>query len=409
MAAYVKDTLTSPGYDNRTFQFAHVVEAPVVAARVIVLNNLTTTPTLSKVGVAPSTVFPGTNYNPSGGGASFTSVTFGGSASVTLPARISANVPSRTVSDWITVSSLSPSDGGTLPYMFWRFYNSTGPLTGFLNTADLMSTGSGSLAANGLAVWPTTSDARSALRRAQWASQSGDFSATNFTGPQTNFSNVAVEFEYRYANGHVVTLCALGDSITQGDAASVHCLSPVHYAVNGVSTAGQPIVPCNQGYSSQTTSNFVARLQQIIASGQIPNILVYSAWSPNDIPGGNGSSVAVWNAAIDAMKANLATVLSICQSNRIFPIIATGTPYIYDATHDALRVAYNDYLRALASANLVICDYDATVTDGATPAKMQTSLADGVSGALHPYDAGYIAMGATLQTALQTALTRFAT
>lgn len=404
LAGYV-ETGSSPGYDGRTFQIVHTVEAPIARARAIILCNEASGYTLNAVAVSESTTLP-VGRNPTGG--SWKSVTFGGSASVAIPARIAANQPSRTVSDWITVSSVAPTDGTTFPYMFWRGYYATGPATLYKNTSDFMATGGGSLAASGAIIWPDAAQARTAKRIISTTSKVGDFVSSNqsgFTTLVTNFGALAMEFEYEYAQP-VVTVTALGDSITQGDVASLFALSPIHYAVDGLSASGRPIVPCNQGFSSRDTSNNLLRLQDIINSGRKPNIIVYSAWSPNDtfIVSGNAASLANWGVAIALMKSNLAAAIALCAANNIFLVISTATPYAFDTSHDALRVDYNNYLRGLAGKNIAIVDYDAVLSDGATPAKMQTAYTDGTSGAIHPYDAGYIAMGAALKTVLQSVL-----
>lgn len=402
LAAYLQ-TATSPGYDARTYQLAHVVESQVLAVRCIILCNEAAGYTLNNVTVATSDRIDNANFNPvtAGSTSAFTAVTFNGSASVSIPARLGVNRPSRTVSDWINVQSIAPVDGNTLPYMFWRAYYATGPSSAFGNTSQLMATGSGALAALGSAIWASPSDSRSAKRLSLIADHAGNLTAGAFTSPSQNYGCLAMEFEYIY-DRDVLTVCAVGDSITQGDTASVMALSPVHFACNSVSTPATPVVPCNQGFSSQTTSNFSDRLTDMIASGRRPQIVVYSAWSPNDISGGN-----VTAAAVALMKFNLAKAMAACEQAGIVMILTTGLPYAFTAPNDANRIALNNYLRGLATYGVLICDYDATLSNGATPAVIQYPNYAAATQSLHPYDGGYVAMGQVLANVLASAVTQY--
>jgi hypothetical protein len=402
-AGFVRTGVT-PGYDTRSYQSAFAVEALYTSVTPIMLNNEASSFSMPAIAFAPSNKIDSTRA-PSGSWVS-------GSLGATAAARYGTNRPRRTRGTKTAVTGVAATDGGSLPYLFARSYIGTGPHTQYGNSSQFNAVGQGTLAANGFDIWPDRTAARTAHRPLAVNDKSGDFVTTNqagFTSLGTAFGLPAIEFEVEYTVP-VINVCALGDSITEGDAASITVLSPLHYAVDAVSTAGRPVIPSNQGFSSQATSNFVSRLQDMIADGCIIDILVYSAWSPNDqyIVDGNAGSLANWDTAIALMQTNLDTVKSICAANSILLIVGTGVPYAYDASHDAKRVAFNTSLKAQASGSLLIVDYDATVTDGATPAKMQTALTDGASGALHPYDAGYIAMGTALASTLTTALARFA-
>lgn len=393
-------TATSPGYDGRTFQLAHTVEAQILAARVIITNNEVGTPTINNVTVSASDTLNTVNFNPTNG--SYIPVTFNSSTSVVLPTRFGAYRPSRTASDWINVQSIAPVDGNTLPYMFWRAYYATGPASIFGNTTQLMATGSGGAAAAGSTVWSSVSDSRSAKRLVTICDQLGNFTSSAFTGGVAqNYGCLSMEFEYIY-DRDVITVCAVGDSITQGDSSSVMALSPVHFACNIVSTPATPVIPCNQGISSQTTSNFISRLNDMVASGRKPQIVVYSSWSPNDISAGT-----ITSTQINLMKFNLAQAMATCEQNGIVLILTTGLPYAYTTANDAVRIAFNNYLRGLATYKVIICDYDAVISNNATPAVIQFPNYAAATQSLHPYDGGYLAMGQTLATVLSTTISGY--
>lgn len=399
--------LPSPSYDGRTYQTILTCECPWIGYRVVLRNN---GPAYTLNACATSSDNGGAASNPSP--ANWQQVTFGGSASVTVPAALGTNRPSILYSDIVwDASILRNDDPARLPLLYVRTYYATGPATGYGNTSNPVQDVNGWLGRG-------AGNSYNKGRLIGVLGAAGDFTSTNQAGfagasPNPNFGMHVGEVEF-ITMRNVMTVLALGDSISQGDAPDetgtpYHILSPVHMACALVSTQAKPIIAANQGFSSQTTTNFLNRLQDMIAAGRKPNVIVYSAYSPNDISGAGGSNTAIAGPAIQIMRQNLYQALALMRANGIYPIISTGLPYAYSAAVDALRIAFNNELRALAANGAFdLADYDALLSSGSTPANIKFPDYAIAANTLHPYNAGYTAMGEqVLAPVLQRVANRF--
>jgi hypothetical protein len=258
----------------------------------------------------------------------------GGSASPVIAAALGANRPSYNVFDWNYFASVARNDaGGSAPLLCARAYYPTGPATGYGNTSVPVATGN---------IWNAGNAGNSYNqgRPVSYLSAVGDFASGNYAAfsagsPTTNFGMLIGEAEFMHTCD-VMTVVAMGDSISQGDLSTYNLLSPVHLACAAISTLSRPVVACNQGFSSQTTTNFVARLQDMIASGRKPSVCVYSAWSPNDVANGTDAVVA---AAILVMRKNLVIALNAMRNAGIVPVIATGGVHSSAGTTIAVSAA----------------------------------------------------------------------
>lgn len=370
----------SPAYDGRTYQTILTSECPWIGYRVVIRNN---GPAYTLDACATSSDNGGAGFNPSP--ASWKAVTFGGVANPTVPAALGATRPSILKSDIIWDLSVVRNDLATrLPLLYIRTYYATGPAAGYGNTSKPTSTG-----------WSSTvGDAYNLGRTLRVSGAAGNFVSSNQVGfasasPNDNFGMHVAEVEF-ITMRDVMTVCGMGDSITQGDTSSSNLLAPVHVACAAVSTQEKPIFAMNQGYSSQTTTNFVARIGDMIAAGTKPNVMVYSAYSPNDVSANDTNTMA---AALTIMRQNLYAALDLMRSNDITPIISTGLPYAYSTAVDNLRKAFNDEIRALGTRGIIVADYDLQLSNAATPAVIQYPAYAPTNQALHPYDGGYLAMG----------------
>ena len=385
----------SPAYDGRTYQTVVVAEAPYVGVRVIIRNNGPAY-TLNDLAVAPSANAP-PGRNPSGGAGSWVRCTLAGANGPwTIPAALATNRPSYTVFDLVDMTSLARTDGDTLPLLFARAYYATGPASGYANTTNPVPSGH-------TTEWPGTSSGSTTTvtsynrgRIIQADSAAGNFVTSNQGGFTANdaYSTIIGEFEFLHAR-NALTVMALGDSITQGDTSSANMLSPLHIACANVSTPSRPVCCMNYGFSSQKSTNFRERLQDAITAGVKPGVVVYSAWTPNEWT----TQTGLWVTEMALMRKNLALIIDLCNANNIALVVSTGIPKNgLNTTYDAIRIGYNNEIRALANQGISVVDYDAVMTDGATPANL---IAAYTSDNTHPNDAGYELMGAALTPIIQ--------
>lgn len=122
-------------------------------------------------------------------------------------------------------------------------------------------------------------------------------------------------------------------------------------------------------------------------------------WSPND---GIAAGSAPWNLSTYKFQVN--AFIASCRKNGIAPIIATQPPSvtITDAVSDAIRVAFNNDIRALETLGVAIADFDRVLSNKAAPARYITGLTN--TDNQHPSSAGHEAMSQEYQRAVRFAL-----
>jgi lysophospholipase L1-like esterase len=80
----------------------------------------------------------------------------------------------------------------------------------------------------------------------------------------------------------------------------------------------------------------------------------------------------------------------------------TGSPVYYTAAHEMVREEVNTWIKSAGNFDGTI-DFDAALTDGGSPPKIQASLAAwSQADGLHPGPAGYQAMGEVADPSLFT-------
>lgn len=378
-------TMSSPGYDGKTYQSIRVAEAPYFAVRVIIRNAETTGYTLDGAAVSasstPYTSGTTVNANPTGG--AWAGVTWNGATSIAIPARLAANRPSITYSDWIYISSVARSDGGSYaqPYIYLRAYNATGPKSGLQGST-------GNPNAGGRSAWGVAS----AINRGRLhitSAASGDFVSTNQAG-MTDDSGIFSSFIYEFECMHSVPampVMAIGDSIMQGDGASIVGAGYTFRACADLSTVTKPVICQNYGFSNMTTDNFVSRLQDALTAGMRPSVLVFALWSPND-----GSPT---QALIDRAWANGMRILTLCRQYGIVPVMVGPTPRGYSGANETFRQTLLTRFRAFVPANGPLCklDADGILVSAAGGSAISVTFS---SDSIHPNDAGNDALVAGL-------------
>lgn len=359
--------MTSPGYDGKTYQTIFTAETNFYAVRLILRNSLATSYLVDSAAVAVSDAY---GINPSTGAAGWVPITWAGVSSVTVPARIAEYRPSVIKSDWINIKSIARADGSSLPTVYFRAFNTTGPKTGLLGTSS-----------HAEASWRT----QSALNKNRFVihdSATGDFVTANqqsMTTDSGNFGAFISEFEY-LSDKNIISVMGCGDSITNGDGSTIKCLGWGHMGCYDLSTTDRPISWVNHGFSSQLSPTFLSRLIDAIDGGIKPDIVVYSPFSPND-----GSAT---QAIIDAQLMNLYRAISVCDDNDIKMIVSTPCPRGYAATPEGFRQSLCQTIRTMASNRIftALLDFDAVLASTPGGNSMGSLTTDG----LHPNYDGYV-------------------
>jgi hypothetical protein len=363
-------------FDNTTQQTFHVVLTTAQhfdAVRLIFANGTTSTATVGVAKVSPlADLSTSDNQNNSGG--TWTTVTFaGGSATGTIPAAGGASFRRNyLLSDWISVSSLDRTDGGTFPAIAVRAYVSTSGTIGvFGNGTDNFTN------------WATKPDGRVHIMRNQAGDQvtaPAGFSST------TNVSQSPIVGIQYAARGRVITVMGVGDSITdgrgtyKGEGFGLPACSEIS-DINGVAVEW-----ANCGWAGASPSQIMAfgidALQYFT-----PDILVL----PNGTP--NVSVAPITTAGITSSRQMLYRLLAECQIKGVRPLIWTWMPTNDTVkawnSSDALRRAWNDEVRSLATQRgMLVLDADAVLAGEANASGQIQLLAGAASDGIHPNDTG---------------------
>lgn len=379
---------------NETYTLKTESEAPFDAVAVALMSyeNLATNSWKAVVAATEtfSTASQDSRYRPVVGGVTYNSlrgaadygwdsVTWSGASTINIPGGATNASPAVVLSDFMPINSVPRADGGTRPLVLMRVHH------------DGSTNGSHTFAQRNFAPWLTAS-ANNRGRLFDIGTFAGDAVGTlssSITITDKSFLMFPV-FRYR---SNVVTVAAVGDSISQGLGSATGLDNWVRRACYDLSTSARPIVPMNVGMSSATTVTFLSH-GKIVLSLTRPNIAFYSPHSPND----NINT----NRGVQNAMARAADFISFCQSNRIVPILSTPTPRNDLTADDVYRRQIRDAVRAMGTAGqCIVADFAAATGDGAIPERWLAGLNfDNI----HPNDAGYDAMAAVARQAIVRAL-----
>ena len=234
--------------------------------------------------------------------------------------------------------------------------------------------------------------------------KAGNFAASNQAGigtpTQSLIAALSVDFTATVA---VRTVLAFGDSTEQGakSTVSVNGTATLHdyngalmIACDALSTATRPVYAANCGYQGQTVDTFTNSADVWINAIR-PHIVIGQPWSIND--GANTQGLA------DAAFLKSRAVLLRARRSGMVAAWRTAIPSSsLSASTDAIRVAINN--RCRADLDLPCVDYDAAVTDGGAPARIQAAYDSGDG--THPNASGY---GQIASARLQPFLTSYLT
>lgn len=293
-----------------------------------------------------------------------------------------------TLSDWIPISSVARSDSGTKPLLVVRAYMSA--------SAVLPCYGNGT---DDFTNWATRTDGRLHAMRYQ----DGDHAttATGFTSTTNRSQSPIVGVQY-LARGHVITVAGVGDSITEGQGTYLGegFILP---AIDALSDSETKFEYMNCGWSGQTMDRFAERAIDIMESEVCPDIIVFPAASPNDIP------TTITAADITAFRTRRARITAAAKRNGVVPVVWTLLPTNtsvrpYGAT-DSLRVAYNAEVLAQASRKLIVVDTATALSGTVSGGQVQmTGQTDGI----HPNNSGNATLTPIVRAGIKAAARRTA-
>lgn len=303
-------------------------------------------------------------------------VTFGGSATGTVPVAGGSARRGYLLSDWIDYNSYSRSDGGSFPLIAARAYISTA------GTISVFGNG-----VNDFTNWPTKPDGRIDVMR----SQAGDHATTQtgFTSTTNESQSPLVGIQYRGA-GSVITIMGNGDSITESVASTYIGDSWGMRAAGLLSNqAGVVVEWANIGWSGSFYSSVNRRFEDAFAAGILPDIALFPNGSPNSVSTTFDANI------ISASRIILAKCFAACQANDVLPISWTMLPADYTGSQakqygasDSFRRDWNAETLALAAKGMYGIDFSGVVS-GSAHASGQVQFSPGMSSdGLHLNDAG---------------------
>jgi hypothetical protein len=293
---------------------------------------------------------------------------------------------SYTTTDWIYLPSTPRTDGGKKPLVAIRaYFNNSSTLPAYGNGADTFTN------------WATRTDGRLWAARQQaglYTTSPAGFAST------TNTSQSPIVGVQYLTRGRVITVGAVGDSITDGRGTYLGEGFTMP-AVEAITSAGIAVEYANMGWSSQTMAVFAERAIDVLQSPVKPDILVMPAGSPNDFSG------TIAQSQIDTFRAQRARVQREARRQGVALVLWTWLPSNtaaknYGAT-DSLRTSYNAEVLAQDGKGFIVADL-ATPFSGATVGG-QVQIASGLtSDDIHPNDTGNATLEPVLKTALQRAM-----
>lgn len=196
--------------------------------------------------------------------------------------------------------------------------------------------------------------------------------SSNATGNPT-FSHI--EMMFSDDAGQVLAVCSVGDSTEVGTVDSgTQALASVQAACEALSTSSVYLSHIARGWGGKKAAEYYNYLLRQLED-QPPHILHWLAWSQNNT-----------TSEVSAERAMIADVVQRCQQLGVVPIIGTGIPSnTSNQALDDARNALNTYAKTLG---IIVCDRDAVISDGATPARYKSKY----GGGYHPNLTGYADM-----------------
>jgi len=314
------------------------------------------------------------------------SVTFAGASSVTAAAGTPAR-PTVTVSDRIPLQSVPRSDGNQFPLIMARV-NISGA-TAEATTASISGGADVNVDNGGIVIQGSLID-----------DATGGF-ITNTVGNTPNVLVGSRLITVGFIFDTVVpgiSFCTIGDSLTQNSTAIANGWKSLGFiAALAISKLGIPCGFSNLGSASRTMTDFTASAKAHLAV--VPtNLALLQGLSPNGPVGFTTDAFARQSVLLQASMVSDLT--SVVAGKNAASIVSTSIPMaaatLPNASQDAIRTAYNNTI--LDSGRNVV-DFNAVVTDGATPERIRTDLQ---FDATHDNEAGIVLRAAVLTNKIKS-------
>lgn len=261
-------------------------------------------------------------------------VTWNGQPTVDHPAATTA--AQVRVSDWMDLTSVPRTDGGTRPILLTRNEN---PVTG---------AGPAIFSAAGIDALQTPKQANRG-RVLQLFTDPNMVSNPSAVAGTMGLFTYEVFPEFRY-NVPSLSVCGVGDSILQSEGLGLTGVvsSWGARACYDVSTPERPVDWVNCGSSGKPFSDFWARFNELVDAGYVPDVLVVMPLSVNDY----STDMANLPYYIERGKSRAQQVYEYAKAKGIRNIVFIPLmPYNpLSAPSDLLRKAYNNWLENFASA-----------------------------------------------------------
>jgi len=360
---------TTPG----TWQDAIGLPAHAIAFQLLYANGSTTQTThIAKAFVCSQDTSP-SNTITSAAQATFTSA--GVTANdATIPVTTQIQEPSIIASDWIGLDTVDRTDGGNGIMVVVRTY---------IDTAATISV-RGNGGNDNYIPWVTEPNGL------VWISRRATGDATaSFGSGTTNLSQTPlIGIRYVLRSGQVITLGAIGDSITQGAGDTYIGGGWLRRAALLLSAANPGVVYefANLGYSGGDPARFAKRLSNFLTAGVRPTVLFSANGSPN------GVQTPITAANISGLRRAFGKVKAEASTRGIPLLVWTMLPVntsIYAwAASDSLRRAYNDETRAGVTKGDIVIDFGAKLS-GVDDGTGQIQMAAGKhADSIHPNSSG---------------------
>ncbi|MCV7416427.1 SGNH/GDSL hydrolase family protein [Mycolicibacterium litorale] len=297
-----------------------------------------------------------------------------------------------TVSDWLPLTSVDRTDGAGFPLVSVR--------ARMAPTSALPVLGNGK---DDFTNWASRSDGG---RKFWWREQEGDHVSdpSGFASSVNRSQSPIFGIQY-LCSGRVVTVAAVGDSITEGRGSYIGegFILPLLEKLNSDSNSTK-YEYANFGWSGQNPAQYTERALRLLDSELKPDVLIFPAGSPNPASAG-----ALTDEAVSKIAVGRDSVVAAAQDQGVVPLIWTWLPTNATVrsygTTDARRVAYNSELLQLAPNGLLVADVAEPLSGPVVGGQVQ--MAEGLSkDGIHPNDAGNAVIGVAVEPALITALRR---
>ena len=354
---------------GNTFEFAYELPVGATAVQWIFANSRNAGGTTSAPNIQARCYTPASISDAAldAAAAAAQVLKFDSATSATLTAANAVNRKKYTLSDWFWQ--------GSSQFVACRVFVSAdaNPITIMGNGTDDFSN------------WASRPTRKTKMRRAN-----GNFVTTNQTGftAAASSSKQCPIVGLRYmTNGRVVTVAALGDSITEGRGTYIGegFILP---ACEAISDDNVTVEYCNLGWSSSNSPTFANHLRDLHSAGIYPDVVLHPNGTPNDIT----TTISDLNIQI-ARGSNAGTSgINASCPKPAQEIIWTWLPSNttvkpYGAT-DSLRAAHNAYTLANLGRDVLLFDAASFISGVADGEGQMQMKAGSTTDNIHPNDTG---------------------